>query len=198
MFPDGTPTSFTEVAAFRRHAAGTDDFLRFDDFMPVTEHDGDVTHSLPAGSGFTVSAAGTANVAAPPLLDGVFEATFWATFPGNGNMSMVVRAGSSERGNAGAATAAPVLAPKDTCSQSAAEVYNGTDISGAGWKGIDHRTLDVSSEPDPASGCVVACCAWSGCAAWVVQSGTGPSQNDRNCTHATVSTPCRHFLCNFV
>ena len=37
VFPDGTPISYTEVAAFRRYVTKVDDFIRFNDYLPMAE-----------------------------------------------------------------------------------------------------------------------------------------------------------------
>ena len=206
----GTPISYTEVTAFRRYATnGTvDDFARFDDFLPHQEFDGDVTYTLTAGATYTASYnAGTAlqqheqvgnGEEVAPLGDGLFETTFWAAWPGDGNMTMVVRASPI---NGAESPAEPESAETSTnsqshvagsCSQETDKVYHGTDIAGADFKGIDYRTLDVTKEAiahndSGVSTCSAACCAWDGCAAWIVQSGTGPSVHDGNCTKDTTT-----------
>ena len=47
----------------------------------------------------------------------------------------------------------------------------------------------MSAEKDAVAACAAACCGWDGCGAWVVQSGTGPSRDDQQCT-ATTTTCC--------
>lgn len=193
IFPDGTPISYTEVAAFRRYATGVDDFLRFEDFLPLAEHDGDVTLPLPAGSAYIASSsAGGIPTSTRPLTDALFETTMWAPFPGDGNTTMIVRARETGIHNPVATHQMPsseVVGEAATCSQDTKNLYQRTDISGAAYKGVGYRTLDVSNEADAVKACITSCCAWQGCAAWVVQSGTGPSKNDHNCTHNT-STCC--------
>jgi len=100
----------------------------------------------------------------------------------HGNPDAVINA------NAGP-TAGAAGASSNTCVQAPAKIFNGTDIGGAAFKGIDYRTLDISKEATPLTACAAACCAWNGCGAWVVQSGTGASQHDHNCT-ATTTTCC--------
>ena len=206
----GTPISYTEVTAFRRYATnGTvDDFARFDDFLPNQEFDGDVTYTLTAGATYTASYnAGTAlqqhqqvghSKAVAPLEDGLFETTFWAAWPGDGNMTMVVRASridaaeSQAEPNSAGIRANSQSHVAGSCSQDTDKVYHGTDIAGADFKGINYRTLDVSKEAiahndSGVSACTAACCGWNGCAAWIVQSGTGPSVHDGNCTKDTTT-----------
>ena len=230
MFPDGTPISYTEVAAFRRYATGVDDFARFDDFLPREEHDGDVTYPLAAGATYTATlqespswtvedrstavgagagcedVAGSCMGACPsgmgcgsdghgcvcvvaPMADGLFETTVWAAYPGDGNMTMVVRANAKksadEREPQIQTHPQLQLEEESTCSQDKAAVLKGVDIYGADFKGIHYRTFDVSKDADAVSACTAACCAWDGCAAWIVQSGTVPSKNDGNCTKTT-------------
>lgn len=89
VFPDGTPVSFTETCAFRQYATGIDTFVRYEDFLPKSVTDaGDFTQPVAAGGAYIP----TAPPAATPILDGIFEASVWASFPGDGNVSLVVRA----------------------------------------------------------------------------------------------------------
>ena len=205
VFPDGTPISYTEVAAFRKYVTGVDDFLRFDDFLPAAEFDGDVTLPLPAGSAVVVNNTASASqnsshrgsTAIPD--SALYEATVWVAYPGDGNITMVVHGNKMKPVAAASAAAAPALhttggardvppaGSKDTCTQSAANIFNGTDIAGANFKGISYRTMDISKVAEPLQACAAACCAWNGCGAWVVQSGTGPSQHDHNCTKSTTT-----------
>jgi len=220
MFPDGTPISYTEVAAFRKYVSGVNDFIRYEDYLPTAvEFDGDVTLPLAAGSTERIGNTAAANemggaVAPPPppvpIPDSaLYEATVWASFPGDGNMTMVIHGHpkSSLLATATASaeatipppppplpppppqqqTAATAAATRDTCFQNPANVFNGIDIGGAGYNGINYRTLDVSKDTDPFDACMAACCAWNGCNAWVVQSGTAPSKNDHNCTASTTT-----------
>jgi hypothetical protein len=259
MFPDGTPISYTEVAAFRRYATDgkVDDFARFDDFLPFEKvQDGDVTHTLPAGATYTAShshshshnsgdgvgvSAGCEEVAGScmgecpagmgcgsdghgcvckvaPIMDGVYETTFWATWPGDGNMTMIVSAnplsihvdasdqqqqqqasitsGGGDNDDDDDNSAADVTEDDSgsgsSCSQDKSKVYPGYDIAGADYKGIDYRTLDISAaaiahNDSGVSTCSAACCAWEGCGAWIVQSGTGASTHDHNCTKDTTT-----------
>lgn len=242
IFPDGTPISFTEVTAFRRYATNgtTDDFARFDDFLPLQEHDGDVTYTLTAGATYTArhnagavsqqeqqeelaggeragceEVAGSCMGSCPagmgcgsnghgcvckvaPLDDGLFETTFWAAWPGDGNMTMVARANPIHGADSQADSVPDGMNANgpahvaSLCSQDKSKIYHNTDISGADWNGIKYRTLDVSKEAvahndSGVSTCSVACCAWEGCGAWIVQSGTGPSKHDGNCTKDTTT-----------
>lgn len=132
---------------------------------------------------------------AEPLGDALHETTVWASFPGDGNTTMIVRARElsvrdAEAGAAPSQAAAPppsAIVERGSCSQDKAQVFEKTDIVGADYKGIAYRTLDVSNASDALGACSRRCCAWEGCAAWVVQSGTAPSTHDHNCTARTSS-----------
>jgi hypothetical protein len=206
MFPDGTPISHTEAAAFRGYVNNRNEFLRFNNFLSAAEADGDVTLPLAAGSAYKVPAPQLAEggasltpaTAVGPLGDALFEATVWAAFPGDGNITMIVRAtplsptindyeSTTEESTPNKLNDGndDITQGRGSCVQSESEVFDKTDISGADYRGIDYRTLDVSKAADAVSACTAACCAWDGCAAWIVQSDTDPSRNDHNCTAKT-------------
>jgi len=124
--------------------------------------------------------------------DGLFETTVWAAYPGDGNMTMIVRANPKKSVDEPQIQTQPQPQLEEaeeggTCSQDKAKIFEKTDISGAAFEGIEYRTLDMSKEPDAVGACSKQCCAWEGCGAWVVQSGTGPSKDDHNCTSKTTT-----------
>lgn len=153
--------------------------------------------SLPAPRAGTVPVVAVAPSAAP-MSDGLFEATFWAAFPGDGNITMIVRAAVPNGVGGANELPQPQLEASSsvggTCTQASSQIFKGVDIGGANWKGIDYRTIDLSGAKAQPGGeaavltqCAAACCAWEGCGAWVAQSDTGPSKNDHNCTAKTTA-----------
>ena len=76
-----------------------------------------------------------------------------------------------------------------SCSQPTSQIQKDTNLHGGAMGAHPYRAVDVSTSADPLTTCSKECCAWSGCAAWVLQSGTEASKNDQQCT-ATTTTCC--------
>ena len=70
LYPDGTPVSFTEAAAIRRHVGGTDDFLALDTFLEPRADAPESFLSLEATQSHTLAAR-------QPLSHGMYELTLW-------------------------------------------------------------------------------------------------------------------------
>ena len=70
------------------------------------------------------------------------------------------------------------------CRQDQNAVLNQTNIHGGKDGSHPYRAIDLESGT-PAMACAALCCNWTGCAAWVVQSGTAASKKDQGCTAKT-------------
>jgi hypothetical protein len=127
LFPDGTPISHTEAAALRRYVTGKDEFLSFNNFLPLDVVDGDAVLTVPPGTAWV--APQSAGVTA--LGDVLAEASVW--LERGGSVRFVLRAGAVPSPSPSAATGGGGGGGASTITTSASNVPFITRASAATW-----------------------------------------------------------------
>lgn len=178
LFPDGTPISHTEAAAFRKYVTGTNEFLAFEDFLPDSIEDGDVFQSIEAGSSYTIP--NDAKTGPAVISDALVEMSIWVDGAGDGVISVALRAGS--------AIPSPPVPPNpepNSTSCKRTQTFNDTDIPGTD----NYRNFDLRGSKDPIFDCFSECCGWDNCGSWIVRALTD-QDDDHNCSYHAGTRLC--------